>query len=356
MSEYESKRKHHRSFVWPIILIAVGAIFLLSNLGLFDDDVWSMIWRFWPVFFIAIGLDGLFRRKEIVGPVFMIGLGSVFLLSSLGLLGWGAWDVLWRLWPLLLVAVGLEIIVGRRSIWVSLLSVMLIFAVLVGAIWLSGLGTVGGGERLTSETISQTLDADIAQAEIYIAPAVGDLDLFPLTDSDNLIAGDANIGKGRPVWSDYSVSGDTAKFSVEVHSVTVYPNNIGWDWNFGLTPLIPLELDVSMGVGGMSLDLVGLTVSGLDVSQGVGEITVFLPAQESCRADISQAIGNIVVVMPDDIGLRLEVSRAISAFDVPSDFERRGDFYYSPGYDNAEVHADLEISQAIGNIEVRYEK
>ena len=81
-----------------------------------------------------------------------------------------------------------------------------------------------------------------------------------------------------------------------------------------------------------------------------------MPAPESYRADISQAIGSIVVVVPDDIGVRLEVSRAISAFDVPSDFERRGDFYYSPGYANAEVHADLEISQAIGNIEVRYEK
>lgn len=82
-----------------------------------------------------------------------------------------------------------------------------------------------------------------------------------------------------------------------------------------------------------------------------------MPAPESYRADISQAIGNIVVVVPDDIGMRLEVNRAISALDVPSDFERRGDFYYySPGYANAEVRADLGISQAIGNIEVRYEK
>ncbi len=355
MSEYEPKREHPHSFVWPIIFIAVGVIFLLSNLGLLGDDVWSMIWRLWPLFFIAIGLDSLFRRKEIVGPVFMIGLGCVFLLSSLGLLGWGAWDVLWRLWPLLLVAVGLEIIVGRRSVWVSLLSVMLIFAVLVGAIWLSGLGP-RGGERLMSETISQTLDADIAQAKIYIAPALGELDLFPLTDSDNLIAGDASVSKGRPVWSDYSVSGDTAKFSVEVRSVTIYPNNLGWDWDFGLTPLIPLELDVSMGAGDMRLDLAGLTVSGLDISQGVGEITVLLPFQDSYRADISQAIGSIVVVVPDDIGVRLEVSRAISAFSLPSDFEHRGDYYYSPGYDNAEDRADLEISQAIGNIEVRYEK
>lgn len=63
------------------------------------------------------------------------------------------------------------------------------------------------------------------------------------------------------------------------------------------------------------------------------------------------------MVVTDDIGVRLEGSRAISAFEVPSDFERRGDFYcYSPGYANAETRADLGISQAIGNIMMRYEK
>ncbi len=43
---------------WPILLIAVGVIFLLSNLGLFPFDA-SQLWRLWPLILVVIGLDVL---------------------------------------------------------------------------------------------------------------------------------------------------------------------------------------------------------------------------------------------------------------------------------------------------------
>ena len=77
MSENKVKirKKPKPSFIWPLVLITVGAVFLLSNLGIIQGEIGEKIWRLWPVIFIAIGLDSLFRRNEIVGPVFMIGLG-----------------------------------------------------------------------------------------------------------------------------------------------------------------------------------------------------------------------------------------------------------------------------------------
>ena len=33
---------------WPLLLIAVGVVFLLSNLGLLSFDP-GQIWRLWPV-------------------------------------------------------------------------------------------------------------------------------------------------------------------------------------------------------------------------------------------------------------------------------------------------------------------
>ena len=52
----------------------------------------------------------------------------------------------------------------------------------------------------------------------------------------------------------------------------------------------------------------------------------------------------------------LEVSKALSSLTIPSDFDRQGDYYYSPGYEAAEMAIDLDISQAIGSIVVRYNK
>jgi predicted membrane protein len=108
-----------------------------------------------------------------------------------------------------------------------------------------------------------------------------------------------------------------------------------------------------MGAGGMAVDLSGLILENLDVAQAVGELKVSLSGLGDYSADISQAVGSIVIDLPKDVGVRLEVSRAISSLDLPSDFEQRGDYYYSSGYDKADYKIDLQISQAVGSIVVR---
>ena len=41
---------------WPLLLIAIGVVFLLSNLDLLSFDPWQL-WRLWPVILVVIGLD-----------------------------------------------------------------------------------------------------------------------------------------------------------------------------------------------------------------------------------------------------------------------------------------------------------
>ena len=125
--------------LWPLILIGFGLLLLLENLGVLDQSAWSILWNLWPVLFLAIGLDALFRKKEIFGPVFWIGLGGVFLLTNFGILGWDAWSVLFRLWPLLLVTAGLDILLGRRSLWISLPATIVVLGILAVALGLTGI-------------------------------------------------------------------------------------------------------------------------------------------------------------------------------------------------------------------------
>jgi hypothetical protein len=41
---------------WPILIIVVGVVFLLSNLNLLPIDV-GQLWRLWPLILVVIGLD-----------------------------------------------------------------------------------------------------------------------------------------------------------------------------------------------------------------------------------------------------------------------------------------------------------
>lgn len=46
--------------------------------------------------------------------LFMVGLGVVFLLNTSGVLGWWSWSYIGRLWPLILVFLGLELLTRRQ--------------------------------------------------------------------------------------------------------------------------------------------------------------------------------------------------------------------------------------------------
>ena len=52
-----AKKKRADSLIWGIILIALGAVFLLHNI---DIDIWDTVARLWPVVLIFWGIWKLY--------------------------------------------------------------------------------------------------------------------------------------------------------------------------------------------------------------------------------------------------------------------------------------------------------
>jgi len=96
--------------MWPgIILVILGAAFLLNNMGVIPFD---RLWRFWPVILIVVGAIRFVECWNRVMSVMLMLIGSLFLLNNLGYIrfSWG------EVWPLILIAVGVSMIFGRMSI------------------------------------------------------------------------------------------------------------------------------------------------------------------------------------------------------------------------------------------------
>ena len=296
------------------------------------------------------------RRSGIVGPVILIGLGTVFLLNNLGILSWSIWDVVFRLWPVLLIAVGLDILIGRRSAWGALLSLVLTLALIAGALWLYGTGIIAG-QAAAAEEISQSL-GEATQAQVTVAPAVGSLHIDALPESNQLVAGTIHPARGERIWQDFAIQGETAVFTLQSEGNFVGPfvgrGGAKWDWDLGLSSDVPLELEISLGVGQSDVDLTGLTVSELGLNVAVGQTTVVLPNEGRFRAKIEGAIGSTVVVIPAEMAARIRFDTALVARQLPDNYRQEGDVYVSPGYDDAENRVELEIGQAIGNVTIRH--
>jgi hypothetical protein len=288
--------------------------------------------------------------------VILIGLGIILLLNNLGILEWSVWEVILRLWPVLLIAWGLDLIIGRRSIWGSLLALVLIVALLAGALWLFGAG-IGIGRVVDAEEIRQALDG-ATQAEVVIAPAVGTLHVEALPESASLVEGAIRLGSGERATPEFAVEGETATFTLRSEGVAFGPFVGSWDdqrgWDLRLNPDVPLQLEVSLSVGKSDVDLTGLTVSDLEMSMGIGQITVTLPDEGRFQAEIEGAIGQTIVVIPAGLAARIHVDTGLAGSQLPDEYQRHGDVYTSPGYGSADNRVDLKVSQAIGNIAIRH--
>lgn len=341
------------SLMGPLLLIILGVLILLNNLGVIQTDLWGLIVRLWPLILIAIGIDSIFKREGLVGPTIMIGLGIVFLLSNFNLLAINVWTLVQYLWPVVLIAIGFDIVFGHRSVIGSLIGLLVVLALLVGAIVYLGLD-FSRGQVLQGEEIRQEL-GDAERARVHLSPAVGSLRVEALEEDGALVAGRAATGRGLRLVQNVSQQGDTAVFDLGASGAAFFlPFGApALEWSLGIAPDVPLELHAEMGAGEVELDLSGLNVEEVEVDQGVGQVEIIFPAEGEIRAIVDAAIGQTVLVVPEELPVRIEADTAIGNLSVPDGFERDGDAYISPDYDPSRDHLDVDASQAIGQIVVR---
>lgn len=299
------------------------------------------------------------RRKPVslLGPVLLIGIGTVLLLNTLGILDWSIWWTLLRLWPVFLIAAGLELLLGRHSVWGSLLAVVLVVIVAAGALWLS-VADVSIGRDLPAKEIHQPL-GEATRAEVSIEPGVGILRIEALPESAYLVEGVIHLGKGEEVVQDFSEVGGKATFELRTEGAPQPVSLGGWDdrrvWDLGLSPGAALALRTGLGLGDATLDLSGLALSDLEATMGLGVTKVILPAQGPYRARIDGAMGGTTIIIPEDLAARIQVSTGFASSQLPPGYREHGDgVYTSPGYDVAGDGVDLEVSQAMGILRVRH--
>jgi hypothetical protein len=293
-------------------------------------------------------------RPGIVVPALLIGLGILFLLENLGLLGWSVWQAAQRLWPLLLVAWGLELMLGRRSAWGGAIAVVLILMLLAGGVMMLGRPATTSQDMLVINV--PKLETD--QAQLMLDPAIGYVKVDVLEDQARyLIDGEVRPFPGERVRQEFDRSGNYIDGRVETSGAVLLPIinfNIGRPtWDFKLHPGTNYNLTFDLGAGKADLFLAELLVEGLQIDTGIGQTIVYLPERGNYDAVIDAGLGHVVVYLPDNLGVRLHVNTGIGSSDLPNDFRRAGDAYLSPNYDEAEMRIDVDISLGIGSVEVR---
>jgi hypothetical protein len=341
-------RRHPRSLFFPVLLILVGGFLMLNQLNLLPGSTWDVLIRLWPLIFVVGGLDSLLKREGFTGAIFAIGLGTILLMGSFGYLNNTAWHSLLRFWPLIIIAAGLDLIIGRRGKLSAVLGILIGLVLVAGMFWLV---ITPAAMRLTSSTtpFSQTLNSQ-GETRMVFNQAVGDLEISAGAAEANLLEGNLTLVEGEQV--NWGMQNDQT-FEMKsvgngVWVITGFAQQSRWDVN--LTAAIPLTLDLETAAGQQNIDLRGLQVKELDEQLAFGELHLTLPKDGSLHGSVQCAFGRMVISVPKGAAVRFSIDKAVASLSIPAGYTRNGDLVTSPAAAGASQVMEIELSQPVGSI------
>ena len=351
----ESKPKRSSLF-WPVFLIALGLFLFLNQIGVFKENMGAFLLKLWPLLFIVGGLDGLYKRDGYTGALVSIGIGTVFLLANLGYFTTGAFQLLLRLWPVLLIGWGFDLLLHSRTKAASVIGIIIGLVLIAGIVWLS-LSTPFGIQKFDSQPVEQAL-VSASEGNITVSASVGRLDIHDGAGSGNLVDGNIAVTSTEKVAPEYSVSGGTGYFMLGSEGASILAPFIGGKntatWDLAVTSAVPVVLSSQVITGEQVIDLTGLDVKGFAAETIIGSIDLTLSDQEDFSGSANVVIGDLHILVPEDLPVVINLDTGLTSVTLRDGFVREGSLVYSPGWETGQDAVNLSVEVPIGTLTVEY--
>lgn len=345
--------KRHSIF-FPLLLVCLGLVLLLHTMNILPNSAWGTIAVYWPVLFIAGALDSIYRGDGYVGAVIWGGLGVFLLLNNLGMMPNASWTVLFRWWPVLLIAAGLDLIIGRHSIWSAIIGLVLGVALLAGIVWLS-MGTASAHQIETYDMQYALGEAETIHANI--SATAGELTIKGGAEPGNAAEVAISKSANEQIRDEYYVQDDRGYFDLDNEGLFVlYPAFQGASaksvWDVSFNEDVPLVLDSQLIAGDQRFNLNELSVKRFDVKTIFGRTTIVMPRKETFDGNAEVIFGELLVFVPEDAAVCIYADTGITSVDLPDGYIRKDDLILSPNADTNEDCMELNLNQAIGGLRI----
>jgi hypothetical protein len=353
MDDPRSEKKRRIGLFFPLVLITIGVVLLWQNLSGQRVNAWILILQFWPCILIYGGLEGLALNRGTAANTFWVAFGLALLLSNLGRISWENWEILLGLWPVFIVALGLDLVFGKQNVWGRLAAGAIILLVMGGLVWIFDTGPTSGSYDLTRVVQER---GEIEQAEVVLRPTVGFLKLYAQGSVSSLVEGEIRLWDGEKINRDFTVEGRQGYFELTSSGFAfIYEPGTGnrATWEIGVTSRIPVDLEVNQAVGQVTLELSDIKVEGLHTNLAVGSTQVTLPMGAHFTGQIDQALGRVKIIAPEGLALQVTGRPAIGNVFIPEGYERQGNLIQSPGFNESEFQVILNIGLAIGELTIQ---
>lgn len=340
------------SLIVPIIFILSGILFQLKSLGIFGDFIPDdFLMKLWPLLLAAAALDLLFVERRIIGSVILLFFSAALLSTQFLDGGWNneVWKLFLKFWPVLLIAFGVDSIFAGRSLInaaVIIIAIVLIVYILLGTLDIpalkqlpfdltsiiptsvfnnnqvpvpqqpgpSGLNNPAAPQQNASPiTLGSNGQVAIAMpqqnaAQLNLFAASGKISLKAGNASGRLMSGMIQPGMNEQFNQNASVTGRTAAYTLQTQSAGAASDNANWDLQISNQRAVALNAVLNSGY--LKADLRGLNLSTVNLENRFGPVDVMVPQTASGRISINVSDGNLRIYIPGGTRITCDISGA----------------------------------------------
>jgi len=291
------------------------------------------------------------RGQSVLWALFLIVIGSLFLLNNFGVFtGFSLYRLL-SLWPIGLIAIGLNLILGREYPYASyVIGIVALIAAFIAFPLIPS-----GADLINGELRAQSFSEPVGEAET--ATVVIDLRRYPTTisgvdGSGSLI--EAEIEAVEDI--DFRASGSDHK-SITLDSSSGPRISFGFqdffrnfsnegNWTIQLDNMIPIDLSLDLGSGRTDLNFEDLLLTSLEIDSGSEGFDALLPAtREAYELIVDGGSGafDISIENEANIDARIDVGSGSMDLSLGDAVELRADIDGGSG----SIRVDIAETNAV---------
>ncbi|MHB1126993.1 MAG: LiaI-LiaF-like domain-containing protein [Bacillota bacterium] len=286
---------------------------------------------------------------KVVGGFLLIAIGLIFLLNNIGLLDWSVWVGLARLWPLLIILAGVNI-VFRHNRWGVIISVLVLMAGIVIALFWQSSQSSG---TLVEYQWFQPLTSEINELDVDISIKGAKFKIFPTEHLAEV--NQKNYGAEPQI----TYEERKGKGSLHIGEDTLFVWGTGWnrggpEWNLGLNPEVLVNLDMVVGAINGDFDLSQMKIGYLNVNTGASNIDIKLGSREGLtKVGINAGASRLKIRIPRDAGVKIDASGGINRVNLDAEgYENLNGLRVSPNYATAASQVDVTVSSGVTELSI----
>jgi hypothetical protein len=312
------------------------------------------------------------KADKIFWGILFIFIGGIFLLENFGIIDF-SWYYIWRLWPIALILIGINILLSRVNSKIGVIATVVITVIALGFVTIKGLKNGGNhanlswtfsdhdgdadsssldGEESTS-TFVEDYDAKYKTATLNIKGGASQFEIKNTTDK--LFQSDLKETTTRyylrktdtdtGVVLDFNTKNKKGDYN--------FQNNEFSEVNMMLNTQPIWDVNLAMGAGSVDFDLSAFKVKSVNLKGGAASFDLKIgDLFNQVNLVAETGVAEVKISVPESMGCQIITSTGLSSKDFKGFVKKSNGTYETSNYNSAPKKVNIILKGGLSDLNV----